>query len=146
MPLEPIEKPNAGTNAVETVESVSEREPEIMPTETPDPVSTPLPTTVPSAEIAPLALTYQINWRLDPTDAGYALADVRLVATGGDGLYTYYRDDTLTNRPMFSYRWSSCLANAGSFRVESADGQSITVDYFEEPPCPDRGSTEVNNP
>ncbi len=93
-----------------------------------------------------LRLTYEIEWRVDPTDPGYALASVRLNATGGDGFYTFYRDETVTNSANFVYRWGSCKDNSGTFRVDSADGQTTIVEYFEQPPCPDRGQAEASNP
>jgi hypothetical protein len=99
-----------------------------------------------AADESPLRLTYEIEWNIDPTDPGYVLATVRLAATGGDGVYTFFRDETVTTSANFVYRWGSCKDNLGTFRVESADGQSTTVDYFEQPPCPDRGQSEANNP
>ncbi len=144
MPLAPLEQlePPPAAAVVEVEELISA---EIQPTITIPEIIQPeaLPTT--DVEEA-LRLTYEIEWRVDPTDPGYALAAVRLAATGGDGFYTFFRDETVTHSAYFSYRWSSCKDNSGTFRVESADGQSTSIEYFEQPPCPDRGQSEANNP
>lgn len=94
------------------------------------------PTAEPTATLAPLALAYQIAWRIDPQDSAFAVATVRLQAQGGNGVYTYYRDEIRMPGPEFEYRWGSCRANPGSFRVESGDGQTLKLDYYTEAPCP----------
>lgn len=122
-------------------------------TDTPDPTDDSLPTFTPivqdtatprvtvtptSAEttIPSLSFSYQLTWRLDPDDNQFAWADVTLTATGGDGDYTYFRDGNRTSGRQFEYRWGSCQDNPGNFRVESGDGQTFTIDYFETAPCP----------
>lgn len=141
MPLAPLEQmePQEQVEVVEIVEG----EDVSAETKTLSRQPTPLAET---ASEETLRLTYEIEWRVDPTDPGYVLAAVRLAATGGDGIYTFFRDETVTNSAYFSYRWGSCKDNSGTFRVESADGQSTTVQYFEQPPCPERGQSEANNP
>lgn len=84
----------------------------------------------------PLELTYEVAWELNSADTAFALATVTLNATGGDGEYTFFRDDIPTGGSQFVYRWGSCKANPGSFRVDSGDGQSVKLDYYEESPCP----------
>ncbi|MEW5987201.1 MAG: hypothetical protein AB1791_11245 [Chloroflexota bacterium] len=94
------------------------------------------PTRTPAVTIGPLAFTYQITWRLDPQSSAQAIAHVTITATGGNGVYTYYRDDLPVAGPDFEYKWASCRANPGSLRVDSGDGQTLRLNYYENPPCP----------
>ncbi len=92
--------------------------------------------TTPTPGIAPggpLALSYAIAWRVEDSQA---IATVHLTASGGDGVYTYFHDEQVTAGPVFEYRWATCNANPGSFRVNSGDGQTVRVNYYETPPCP----------
>ncbi|MGB1250060.1 MAG: hypothetical protein ACPG8W_05460 [Candidatus Promineifilaceae bacterium] len=108
---------------------------ELAPTVTPR--ATPGgPDSATEGEDRPLALEYEITWELNEENTAYAFATVNLSATGGDGEYSYFRDDRSTSGSQFVYRWGSCKANPGSFRVDSGDGQSVRVKYFEEAPCP----------
>lgn len=83
----------------------------------------------------PLSFTYTIDWRLSPDNPYQAIAYVVIYASGGDGNYTYYRDDLPVAGPAFTYQWAACRGNPGSLRVDSA-GQSVRQNYFENPPCP----------
>lgn len=105
------------------------------PAATATPRTTPDPN-APTPTYAPLQLSYTLEWVLDTTNPNFALATVRLRAIGGDGNYTFYRDDIPTGGSDFVYRWGACRANPGSFRVESGDGQTARLNYFEQPPCP----------
>lgn len=96
---------------------------------TPDPDA---PTPTPAL----LQLSYRLTWTLDLTNQNFALATVELTATGGDGNYRFFRDDIPTGGANFVYRWGACRANPGSFRVESGDGQTARLNYYEQPPCP----------
>ena len=89
-----------------------------------------------SSSSGPLTLEYNVSWALDPSDPFKAIATVNLTASGGSGVYTYYHDELPVAGPMFTYEWGACRGNPGSFRVDSTDGQSIKIDYFENPPCP----------
>lgn len=82
----------------------------------------------------PLNFNYTVSWRLD-TNSGEAIATVTIAPSGGDGNYSYFRDELPVNGPIFEYRWATCTGNPGSFRVTSGDGQSKKVDYFEQSPC-----------
>lgn len=84
----------------------------------------------------PLALRYAIRWRLSDEDPSLAIATITLLASGGSGDYTYYHDDLRQSGPVFTFRWRVCNPKPGSFRVDSSDGQSARLDYFERPPCP----------
>jgi hypothetical protein len=90
----------------------------------------------PAASQGPLDFTYTIQWSLNPDNPGTATAQVTITAVGGGGGYVFYHDELVQPGPTFSYQWASCTANPGSFRVTSADGQSVKKDYFESSPCP----------
>lgn len=105
-----------------------------MPTRPLVPTRTHTLTPTSTVNQGPLSFTYEINWRLE--NAKDAVATVNFYPKGGDGEYTYYRDDLLVNGPVFEYRWTTCTGNPGSLRVDSADGQTSRVDYFEQAPCP----------
>ena len=114
----------------------------LTPSATPSrrPTFTPRPGVVASATAAdiggPLSFTYHISWRLKDASAKMAIATVIIDAKGGSGVYTYYRDDLEVDGPVFEYEWSTCSGNPGSLRVDSTDGQTARVEYFENPPCP----------
>jgi hypothetical protein len=106
--------------------------PTVIPTEAVP--ATPSPTAT-SASGGPLNFTYTIHWELASGNPGIAIATVTISATGGGGVYQYFRDDLPVAGPVFQYEWAACHGNPGSLRVDSADGQSARVDYFETPPC-----------
>lgn len=117
-----------------------------LPTFTPRPITNsnnPLPaatvnaaTATPSPAVSggPLTFTYTISWRLDG-DSGNAIATVTFHPAGGDGNYSYFRDELPVTGPIFEYRWAKCTGNPGSLRVTSGDGQTIKIDYYESVPC-----------
>jgi cytoskeletal protein RodZ len=118
----------------------------VSPSETPFPLETTVPTqtSIPTAnasptkaaDTGPLNFTFSINWEVNSSNSAEAIATVSIVATGGGGDYQYFRDDLSVDGPVIRYTWSTCRANPGSLRVTSADGQSLKIDYFEQPPCP----------
>ena len=114
--------------------------PTALPSNTPRPTSTTRSATATATTAAgsggPLTLDYQVSWSLSPTDPFKAIASVTLTASGGSGVYTFYHDDLLVDGPVFTYEWGACRGNPGSFRVDSTDGQSVRINYFENPPCP----------
>ncbi len=91
--------------------------------------------TAPPAPVSggPLGVSYVIRWRIE---ADKAVARVTLTATGGSAPYRYYHDDLPVSGPTFEYAWTTCNPNPGSFRVDSGDGQSVRINYYEIPPCP----------
>lgn len=120
--------------------------PSTLPTFTPRPNNTgnSSPAATLSAETAtptpavntggPLNFSYTVSWRIDAA-SGNAIATVTITPSGGDGNYSYFRDELPVNGPVFEYRWATCTGNPGSFRVTSSDGQSKKIDYFEQTPC-----------
>lgn len=112
----------------------------LTPSVTPSrrPTSTPRPgVTATTAEAGgPLTFTYHIVWRLKDASAKLAIATVTFNVKGGSGDYTYFRDDLPVDGPVFEYEWATCRGNPGSLRVDSSDGQTSRVEYFQNPPCP----------
>lgn len=97
---------------------------------------TPEPTEASNESQGPLSFDYHIEWRLKDASAKQAIATVTITAQGGGGDYTYFRDEIPVDGPVFEYTWATCAGNPGSFRVTSADGQTLKKDYFSNPPCP----------
>jgi hypothetical protein len=65
-----------------------------------------------------------------------SIATVTIQPSGGGGGYEYYMGGIPVEGPIFEYTWRNCYGNPQSLTVTSADGQSVTQDYFENPPCP----------
>jgi hypothetical protein len=112
----------------------------LTPSATPSrrPANTPRPgvTATTANTGGPLDFDYNISWRLKDASAKTAIATVTIRASGGSGIYTYFRDDLVVDGPVFEYEWATCSGNPGSLRVDSSDGQSARKEYFENPPCP----------
>lgn len=83
-----------------------------------------------------LSFTYTVEWSISEQNPFLAVALVTLTPQGGNGIYTYYHDDIRKDGPTFTYAWAVCRANPGSLRVDSGDGQTVRVNYYENPPCP----------
>jgi hypothetical protein len=105
--------------------------PTLRPTRSPVPAQT-----VISTVSGPLSFSYEISWRLSPDDPMEAIATVKIFASGGGGGYTYFRDGFEVEGSTFEYLWRVCKGNPGTLTVNSADGQSLSQTYFEDPPCP----------
>ncbi len=86
----------------------------LTPTNTPRPVST-----------GPLDFTISIiGCRPDAAREGGVILKMRFDATGGNGVYTYYRENQRTTR-TFERPATKGTAVIDSYRVESGDGQSV---------------------
>jgi type 1 fimbria pilin len=86
----------------------------LTPTATPRPVSS-----------GPLDFTISlIGCRPDATREGGVILTLRFDATGGNGVYTYYRENQRTTR-TYERPATKGTAAIDSYRVESGDGQSI---------------------
>ncbi|MFW5942094.1 MAG: hypothetical protein ACOC9X_02060 [bacterium] len=124
---------SATTTATGTVTATATATATVTATATATPAPATGPTEVPN--YPPLTFSVSVNWRLDPANELYAIADVVVSAQGGDGNYTYFRDDILQVGPVFSYYWRRCSSNPVSFRVDSGDGQSVRAERAEFAPC-----------
>jgi hypothetical protein len=86
----------------------------VVPTATKKPVST-----------GPLNFTVSIvGCRLDPSRGGGVILTLQFDATGGNGVYTYYRENEKVAR-TFERPATKGTAVIDSFRVESSDGQKV---------------------
>jgi hypothetical protein len=83
----------------------------------------------------PLQMVVTVNWQPAPDNPEEAIGSVHIQASGGDHNYTYYRDDIQQNGAQFTYRWRICQLNPVSFRVDSGDGQTMTITKVERPLC-----------
>jgi hypothetical protein len=106
-----------------------------LPTRTREGSGTPSGTEIPGSP-GPLTFHFEIAWRLHPTDPIESIATVTIYAEGGGGGYRYYMALEEMEGPVFEYTWRNCMGNPQSLTVTSADGQSATVNYYENPPCP----------
>jgi hypothetical protein len=106
-----------------------------QPTRTRDGSGTPSATEIPGSA-GPLTFHFEIVWRPHPTDPTESIATVTVDAEGGGGGYRYYLALEEMEGPVFEYTWRNCMGNPQSLTVTSADGQSVKVDYYENPPCP----------
>ena len=113
-------------------ESIPSRQPSTA-TPTIEASVTPTPTATlaePTATRKPVStgpLDFKINivgCRLDPTRDGGVILTMRFDATGGNGVYTYYREDQKVPR-TFERPATKGSAVIDSFRVESGDGQAV---------------------
>ncbi len=113
--LSPTRIPPTPTLAVTPTPSATPTvTPTLAPTLTPRPVST-----------GPLDFTISlIGCQLDPTRDGGVILKMRFDATGGNGVYTYYRENQRTTR-TFERPATKGTAVIDSYRVESGDGQSV---------------------
>ena len=84
---------------------------------------TPAATRIP-VSTGPLGFAISIvGCRLDPTRDGGVILTLRFDATGGNGVYTYYREDQQVQR-TFERPATKGTAVVDSYRVDSSDGQS----------------------
>jgi hypothetical protein len=101
--------------------------PTIAASATPTPTATlitPTATRVP-VSTGPLAFTISIvGCRLDPARQGGVILTIRFDATGGNGVYTYYREGEKVSR-TFDRPATKGTAVIDAYRVDSGDGQSI---------------------
>ena len=88
----------------------------------------------------PLTLNVLINSTHCDTEEDYA-AQISIWAKGGDGQYTYYRDDLTqyiggpTGEGMVVHlSWRTCGGAPGTFIVRSGDGQEARTPFWVEPP------------
>lgn len=118
------------------------------PTATPTPTFTPIPTSTPlppgvtpvrprARPSGPLTIDFELNGKWC-ADAGY-IAEFTVMADGGGGGYTYYRDIIPIGGPTdgavtHRLHWLTCGGAPGTFFVESADGQKASKLFWVHPP------------
>jgi hypothetical protein len=101
-------------NTTPTVTATSTLTATLTPTVTPPPVST-----------GPLDFTISIiGCRTDPAREGGVILKMRFDTLGGNGVYTYYRENQRTTR-TFERPATKGTAVIDSYRVESGDGQRV---------------------
>ncbi|HTP11962.1 MAG TPA: hypothetical protein VMP08_27110 [Anaerolineae bacterium] len=99
--------------------------PTIQASATPTPTATLAEPTATSKPVStgPLGFTISIvGCRLDPSREGGVILTMRFDATGGNGVYTYYRENQRVQR-TFDRSATKGTAVIDSYRVESGDGQ-----------------------
>jgi hypothetical protein len=95
-------------------------------TNTPTPTDTPAaPTaTVPPKSSGPLSFEVSIaGCQIDPSREGGVILSIRIDATGGNGVYTYYDEGQQVQR-TFDRPATKGSAVIDAFRVTSGDGQT----------------------
>jgi hypothetical protein len=88
----------------------------------------------------PLTLNVFVRTRFCDTAESYG-AEIGVWAQGGDGWYTYYRDDLehqiagpTKGGVVYQISWRTCGGAPGTFIVRSGDGQEAREHYWVEPP------------
>jgi hypothetical protein len=88
----------------------------------------------------PLELNVFVTSRSCDTTESYT-AEIGVWAEGGDGWYTYYRDDLdhqiagpTNGGVVYRISWRTCGGAPGTFIVRSGDGQEARESYWVEPP------------
>jgi len=110
----PARKPPTATPTIEASVTPTPTATLAEPTATKKPVST-----------GPLEFAISIvGCRLDPAREGGVILTMRFDAKGGNGVYTYYRENQKTQR-TFERPATKGNAVIDSFRVDSGDGQKV---------------------
>lgn len=114
-----------------TVVVATRQPPTVNPTlpasATPSPTATSLVPTATSKPVSsgPLDFTTSIvGCRLDPSREGGVILTLRIDATGGSGVYTYYRENQRVER-THERPATKGTAVIDAYRVESGDGQRV---------------------
>jgi hypothetical protein len=122
---EPTDTPTASPTAKATsTPRPTRRAPSLTPT-------IPLPT-------GPLSLDWVLESQgMNPANPNQWLMVIQLIASGGDGNYTYYHDGLPIAGPRIQIVNQKCLNKPGSFWVEDGTGQIIRKTYYLfAPDCP----------
>ena len=115
-----------GTESIPTGQTPTAT-PTVQASVTPTPTAT---TATPAATPPPVAagpldfVIGIIGCRLDPARNGGVILTMRFDATGGNGVYTYYRENQPVPR-TFERLATKGTAVIDAFRVDSGDGQSV---------------------
>lgn len=101
--------------------------PSIQASATPTPTATLAEPTATRKSVSTGPLDFTINivgCRLDPSRNGGVILSMRFDATGGNGVYTYYRENQTVPR-TFERAATKGSAVIDAYRVDSGDGQSV---------------------
>ncbi|CAG0926650.1 hypothetical protein TFLX_00150 [Thermoflexales bacterium] len=134
-PIEPVASQEAtlppiapGTEVISTQKpSTATPTPTLQASVTPTPTATlAIPTaTKQPVSTGPLDFTIGIvGCRLDPSRKGGVVLTIRFDAKGGNGVYTYYRENQEVAR-MFERPATKGTAVIDAYRVSSGDGQQV---------------------
>ena len=109
----------------------------LTPTKTPRPVYIP-PTPTPATPSGPLSLDWIIESQgRNPANSNQWLIVVDLLASGGDGQYTYYHDGLSIDNPRVQIVNQACLNKPGSFWLQDGTGTLVKKTYYLFAPyCP----------
>ena len=109
----------------------------LTPTKTPRPVYIP-PTPTPAPPPGPLSLDWTIESQgRNPANSNQWLIVVDLLASGGDGQYTYYHDGLSIDNPRVQIVNQACLNKPGSFWLQDGTGTLVKKTYYLFAPyCP----------
>jgi hypothetical protein len=95
------------------------------PTETPAPTSPPPVTKAPPVSQGPLDFNVSlVGCRLDTSRQGGIVLTFQFEPTGGNGVYSYFVNDTATTQ-VYDKPWTKGNQVNDGFRVTSGDGQSV---------------------
>ncbi len=108
-------------------------------TNTPRPIR-PSATATPLPVMSPLQLDWVIESQgRNPANSNQWLIVVYLIASGGDGQYTYYHDGLPISDPRVQIVDQACHNKPGSFWVQDGTGAMVKKSYyFFAPACPAR--------
>jgi tRNA A-37 threonylcarbamoyl transferase component Bud32/ferric-dicitrate binding protein FerR (iron transport regulator) len=108
------------------------------PTPTPRPTHTPTATATPTVTptYAPLGTFYWDYHSSEVGDGQKWQTYIYFHITGGDGNYTFFRDEELITGPEYTLIWGCGYDAMGKFVVISGDGQRTEKDFwFQKVPC-----------
>jgi hypothetical protein len=98
---------------------------------TPKPANTKKPVASPE----PLQARYErVGIRREPNNQ--AVLTLRVIATGGGGGYKYYNDNVQQPGDTFDVLGTCGAPLTHTIKVTSADGESVSIQYFEAGNCP----------
>ena len=115
-----------GTESIPTSQTPTAT-PTIQVSVTPTPTETPATPAATQLPVAAGPLDFSIGivgCRPDPSRNGGVILTMRFDATGGNGVYTYYRENQPVPR-TFERPATKGTAVIDAFRVDSGDGQSV---------------------
>jgi len=110
--------------------------PIIAPSRTPSPTPTGTPPSPPQGELLVIHFVEAVGIRRDSSRPNGAIVTVRIAFSGGVGPFIYYDEGVLQPGNPFEADSSCGGTLIHTARVESADGQSVSMSYFVSVDCP----------